>query len=54
MPDDLDQLRDLCGAIFGNSFCALGDGAAMGLKAALEHFEDEFVAHIDDGACPFH
>jgi len=54
VPEDLDQLKDLCGAIFGNSFCALGDGAAMGLKAALEHFEDEFVAHIDAGACPFH
>jgi NADH-quinone oxidoreductase subunit F len=53
-PGDLDQLKDLCGAIFGNSFCALGDGAAMGLRAALEHFEDEFVAHIDAGQCPFH
>ena len=53
-PGDLDQLKDLYGAIYGNSFCALGDGAAMGLRAALEHFEDEFVAHIDAGQCPFH
>lgn len=52
--DDIAQLKDLCGAIFGNSFCALGDGAAMGLRAALDHFEDEFVAHIDAGRCPFH
>jgi len=53
-PSDLDQLKDLYGAIYGNSFCALGDGAAMGLRAALDHFEDEFVAHIETGQCPFH
>ncbi|MCW3783860.1 NADH-quinone oxidoreductase subunit NuoF [Defluviimonas salinarum] len=53
-PDDLDQLRDLCKGIFGNTFCALGDGAAMGLRAALEHYGDEFAAHIDRQKCPFH
>ena len=53
-PGDIDLLRDLCGAIFGNSFCALGDGAAVGLRAALDHFEDEFVVHIETGQCPFH
>lgn len=53
-PGDIGLLRDLCGAIFGNSFCALGDGAAVGLRAALDHFEDEFVVHIEAGQCPFH
>ncbi|MCG7522334.1 NADH-quinone oxidoreductase subunit NuoF [Ruegeria sp. Ofav3-42] len=53
-PNDLDQLEGLCNGIFGNTFCALGDGAAMGLRASLEHFRDEFVAHIDEGRCPFH
>ncbi|TIN14623.1 MAG: NADH-quinone oxidoreductase subunit F, partial [Mesorhizobium sp.] len=43
-PDDLEQLEALCKGIFGNTFCALGDGAAMGLRAALAHFEHEFVA----------
>ncbi|TIY03441.1 MAG: NADH-quinone oxidoreductase subunit F, partial [Mesorhizobium sp.] len=38
-PDDLEQLEALCKGIFGNTFCALGDGAAMGLRAALAHFE---------------
>jgi NADH-quinone oxidoreductase subunit F len=53
-PGDLDQLEALCNGIFGNTFCALGDGAAMGLRAALKHFGDEFAAHIDQGRCPFH
>jgi NADH-quinone oxidoreductase subunit F len=53
-PGDLDQLEALCNGIFGNTFCALGDGAAMGLRAALKHFRDEFAAHIDQGGCPFH
>jgi NADH-quinone oxidoreductase subunit F len=51
--EDLKQLEMLCGSIFGNSFCALGDGAAWALRAALEHFRDEFVRHIEDGRCPF-
>ena len=53
-PGDLDQLDALCTGIFGNTFCALGDGAAMGLRAALKHFRDEFAAHIDERRCPFH
>ncbi|MEK1923860.1 MAG: NADH-ubiquinone oxidoreductase-F iron-sulfur binding region domain-containing protein, partial [Rhizobium giardinii] len=50
----LEQLEKLCKGIFGNTFCALGDGAAMGLRAALVHFRDEFSAHIDERRCPFH
>ena len=53
-PGDLEQLEALCKGIFGNTFCALGDGAAMGLRAALTHFEHEFVAHIEEHRCPFH
>jgi NADH-quinone oxidoreductase subunit F len=52
-PGDLEQLEMLCKGIFGNTFCALGDGAAMGLRAALAHFRDEFVAHIEGQRCPF-
>ncbi|NRB19152.1 MAG: NADH-quinone oxidoreductase subunit NuoF [Rhodobacteraceae bacterium] len=43
---DVDQLEMLCGGIFGNSFCALGDGAAWALGAALKHFRPEFDALI--------
>ena len=51
---DLEQLEMLCKGIFGNTFCALGDGAAMGLRAALKHFRQEFVVHIEERRCPFH
>ena len=51
---DLEQLEMLCKGIFGNTFCALGDGAAMGLRAALKHFPEEFVVHIEERRCPFH
>jgi len=43
---DLDQLEVLCGGIFGNTFCALGDGAAGALKATLKHFRHEYEALI--------
>ncbi|MFQ5534425.1 MAG: NADH-quinone oxidoreductase subunit NuoF [Sphingomonadales bacterium] len=52
--EDLDRLEFLCGSIFGRSFCALGDGAAWALRAAVEHFRDEFVQHIEEGQCPLH
>ena len=51
---DLEQLDFLCGSIFGNSFCALGDGAAWALKAAITQFRDEFVQHIKEERCPYH
>lgn len=43
---DVEQLEMLCGGIFGKSFCALGDGAAWALGAALKHFRHEFDALI--------
>lgn len=52
-PGDMEQLHMLCKGIFGNTFCALGDGAAMGLRASLAHFREEFVAHIEERRCPF-
>jgi NADH-quinone oxidoreductase subunit F len=45
-PGDVEQLEMLCGSIFGKSFCALGDGAAWALGAALKHFRPEFDALI--------
>jgi len=46
LPGDLAQLEVLCGGIFGNSFCALGDGAAWALRATLKHFRHEYDALI--------
>ncbi|KIC09250.1 NADH dehydrogenase [Leisingera sp. ANG-M1] len=51
-PGDVAQLDMLCGSIFGKSFCALGDGAAWALGAALKHFRHEFEALIPAQAQP--
>ena len=49
---DLDKLLDISDAIFGKSFCALGDGAASPVLSSIKYFRDEYVAHLD-GGCPF-
>ena len=48
---DIEELQRLCGNIFGNTFCPLGDGAVLALGAAIKHFGEEFAFHIDQGRC---
>ena len=50
LAEDPEQLEILCGGIFGNSFCALGDGAAWALRATLKHFRHEYDAMIPKSA----
>jgi len=51
--EDLEHLLQLCGYIgIGNTFCALAPGAAEPLQSALKYFREDFVAHIEQGACP--
>jgi NADH-quinone oxidoreductase subunit F len=50
--EDLDLLQDICDNIFGRSFCALGDGMTSPIVAGLEHFRDEFEAHVHERRCP--
>ncbi|QMU22135.1 NADH-quinone oxidoreductase subunit NuoF [Gordonia rubripertincta] len=49
---DLDTLSDVTNSVVGKSFCALGDGAGSPIVSSLEHFRDEYLAHLDHG-CPF-
>jgi NADH-quinone oxidoreductase subunit F len=51
--EDMDTLKDICDAIFGRSFCALGDGAVSPIVSALKYFRDEFSEHVSGGGCPF-
>ncbi len=51
--DDLDVLIDQCDNIFGRSFCALGDGATSPILSSLQYFREEYIAHLDQGGCPF-
>jgi NADH-quinone oxidoreductase subunit F len=50
---DLDQLLDQCENIAGRSFCALGDGATSPVVSSIQHFRDEYLAHLEHGGCPF-
>ncbi|MCV7230826.1 NADH-quinone oxidoreductase subunit NuoF [Mycolicibacterium komossense] len=50
--DDVQKLLDIADTMLGKSFCALGDGAASPIVSSVEHFRDEYLAHID-GGCPF-
>ncbi|OHU97468.1 NADH-quinone oxidoreductase subunit NuoF [Mycobacterium talmoniae] len=51
--EDLDTLLDIADVLFGKSFCALGDGAAMPVQSSIKYFRDEYVAHVEQGGCPF-
>lgn len=51
-PEDIDTLRNLCDQINENSLCGLGKGAPNPVKSTLEHFLDEYEAHIYEKRCP--
>ena len=50
---DLAELLDLCENITGRSFCALADGATAPIASSIAHFKDEYLAHFENGGCPF-
>ena len=49
----LDLLRSVGDRILGKSLCALGDFAVYPVASYIEHWGDEFAAHIEQGGCPF-
>ncbi|MFF0339982.1 NADH-quinone oxidoreductase subunit NuoF [Kribbella sp. NPDC004875] len=51
--EDLEVLLDLSENILGRSFCALGDGATAPITSSIAHFKDEYLAHFENGGCPF-
>lgn len=51
---DLDELEELAVNIKSNSLCGLGQTAANPVLSTLQHFRDEYVAHIVDKKCPAH
>jgi NADH-quinone oxidoreductase subunit F len=50
-PEDLDMLNDVADNIQGRTICALGDAAAMPVRAFIKHYRDEFQHHIDHKQC---
>ena len=49
--EDLDLLNNIADNIQGRTICALGDAAAMPVRAMIEHFHDEFEYHIEHKKC---
>ena len=47
--EDLDLLLDVADKIGGRTICALGDAAAMPVKAFVSTFKEEFQYYIDHG-----
>jgi NADH-quinone oxidoreductase subunit F len=50
-PEDLDLLNSVADNIQGRTICALGDAAAMPVRAFVKHFRSEFEHHIEHKNC---
>ena len=50
--EDLDNLRNLSQVIKDTALCGLGQTSPNPVLSTLEHFYDEYVAHIRDHKCP--
>jgi len=50
--EDLDKLEELAYHIKENSLCGLGQTAPNPVLSTMEHFRDEYLAHVQDGKCP--
>ena len=49
--EDLQRLDEVATNIQGRTICALGDAAAMPVRAFLKHFRDEFAHHVEHRRC---
>jgi NADH-quinone oxidoreductase subunit F len=49
---DISLLESVAGLITGKTLCAFGDAAATPVLTTLQHFKDEYVAHVHEGRCP--
>jgi NADH-quinone oxidoreductase subunit F len=49
--EDLDLLDNVAENIQGRTICALGDAAAMPVRAMIKHFRHEFEAHVAHKSC---
>ena len=50
-PEDLVKLGEVADNIQGRTICALGDAAAMPVKAFLKHYWNEFEYHVEHRRC---
>src|ERR1700712_247169 len=50
-PEDMDLLNNIAFNIQGRTICALGDAAAMPVRAMIKNFREEFEYHIEHKRC---
>ncbi|HYW81391.1 MAG TPA: NADH-ubiquinone oxidoreductase-F iron-sulfur binding region domain-containing protein, partial [Thermoguttaceae bacterium] len=50
--EDLDRLKRLAQLVQKASLCGLGRAAPNPVLSTLEHFHEEYLAHVTDGRCP--
>ncbi len=50
-PADMDLLDSVAEDIQGRTICALGDAAAMPVRAMIKHFRPEFEYHVEHKTC---
>ncbi|MBK9237587.1 MAG: NADH-quinone oxidoreductase subunit NuoF [Rhodoferax sp.] len=48
---DMDLLDNVAESIMGRTICALGDAAAMPVRAMIKHFRHEFEQHVASKTC---
>ncbi len=53
LQSELDLLLDVCDRINGKCLCPLGETAAIAVASYVEKFRAEFIAHVEQGGCPF-
>jgi NADH-quinone oxidoreductase subunit F/NADP-reducing hydrogenase subunit HndC len=49
---DLDKLEALSHSIKDSALCGLGQTAPNPVLSTLEHFRDEYIAHVEEKRCP--
>ncbi len=50
--EDLDTIEELCQHLKNSSLCALGQSAPNPVLSTMQHFRDEYIAHVVDKRCP--
>ena len=51
-PEDLEKIREIAEHMKSSSLCALGQSAPNPILSTMEHFGDEYKAHIYEKKCP--
>ena len=51
-PEDLVNIKEIAQHMKSSSLCALGQSAPNPVLSTIEHFLDEYEAHVNDKKCP--